>query len=119
MTDPQTLPLLEALHSTPARRYLSTDPIPDDVLWALLDAAVRGPTGGNRQSWGWLVVTDPAVKQQIAVWYPEGWQSPYGPRREELLNAAPSPIGLSGASYRAAEYLAEHIQEAPVWVIAV
>jgi len=46
-----TLTVLEALHSTPARRYLSAEPIPDDVLWAILDAAIRGPSGGNAQHW--------------------------------------------------------------------
>ena len=45
----EPVPVLEALHSTPARRYLSAEPIPDEVIWAVLDAAVRGPTGGNRQ----------------------------------------------------------------------
>ena len=48
----ESLPVLDALHSTPARRYLSAEPIPEDVIWAILDAAVRGPTGGNRQGWG-------------------------------------------------------------------
>lgn len=117
--DPRALSALEALHSTPSRRYLSPRPIPPDVLWAILDAAVRGPSGGNRQSWGWIVVTDPELKQQIASWYRDGWQQSYGPRREELLSAAPSDTGLSRASYRAAEHLAEHIEEAPVWVIPV
>jgi hypothetical protein len=43
------LSALEALHTTPARRYLSPEPIPDDVLWAVLDAAIRGSSGGNTQ----------------------------------------------------------------------
>ena len=117
--DPQALPLLAALHSTPSRRYLSDRPIPEDVLWAILDAAVRGPSGGNRQAWGWVVVTDPAIKQRVAGWYREGWAQAYGGRRAELLGAAPADVGLSPASYRAAEHLAEHIQEAPVWVVPV
>jgi len=54
----QSLSALEALHSTPSRRYLAPDPIPEDVLWAILDAAIRGPSGGNAQHWGWLVLTD-------------------------------------------------------------
>ena len=83
----EPLPVLDALHSTPARRYLSPEPIPDDVIWAILDAAVRGPTGGNQQGWGWVVVTDPAIKQQVAGWYLEGWDRAYGSRREEILAA--------------------------------
>ena len=67
----EPLGVLEALHTTPSRRYLSTEPIPDEVIWAILDAAVRGPSGGNRQGWGWVVVTDPAIKAQVAQWYRE------------------------------------------------
>jgi nitroreductase len=57
-TTEQSLTVLEALHSTPSRRYLAPDPIPEDVLWAILDAAIRSPSGGNAQHWGWVVVTD-------------------------------------------------------------
>jgi nitroreductase len=117
--DPEALPVLMALHSTPARRYLSDEPIPDEVLWAILDAAVRGPTGGNRQQWGWVVVTDAETKARVAEWYKEAFDRSYGVRRKELLDAAPSDIGLSPAAYRAVEHLALHIAEAPVWVIPV
>jgi nitroreductase len=117
--DAEPLPVLEALHSTPARRYLSAEPIPDDVIWAILDAAVRGPSGGNRQAWGWVVVTDPAIKSRVAQWYREGWDAAYGRRREQILAAAPAPGGLSRPSFLAAEHLARHIEEAPVWVFPV
>ena len=115
-SDLPALSVLDALHSTPSRRYLSDRPIPVEVVWAILDAAVRGPSGGNRQAWGWVVVTDPRIKQQVGAWYRETWQQAYGPRRDELLTAAPTTVGLSAASYRATEYLADHIHEAPVWV---
>jgi nitroreductase len=117
VAEPEPLTVLEALHSTPARRYLSAEPIPDEVIWALLDAAVRGPSGGNQQSWGWVVVTDPAVKRPVADWYREGWEAAYGRRREEVLNGPPGP--LSRASFLAADHLASHLQEAPAWVIPV
>ena len=62
----QSIGLIEALHSTPARRYLSDSPIDDEILWEILDAAIRGPSGGNSQGWAWLVVKDQAVKNQIS-----------------------------------------------------
>jgi nitroreductase len=117
--DPQALPLLEALHSTPSRRYLSAEPIGDDVVRAILDAAVRGPSGGNSQRWAWIVVRDPQVKAQIAEWYREGWNSNYGSRRDEFLNAQATADGMSSASFRAGDHLANHIQEAPVWIFPV
>jgi nitroreductase len=119
MTTPESLPVLDALHSTPSRRYLSDRPIADDVLWALLDAAVRGPSGGNTQQWAWIVVRDPAVKERIAGWYREGWDAAYGSRREQILGAEPGAADMSRASFLAAEHLAVHLAEAPVWVIPV
>ncbi|MGE5290806.1 MAG: nitroreductase family protein [Micromonosporaceae bacterium] len=121
MPVPKAEPLLvlDALHSTPARRYLSAEPVPDDVVWAILDAAVRGPSGGNQQAWGWVIVTDLAIKQQVAEWYREGWSRAYGDRRERILAAPPGPAGLSRRSFLAAEHLAQHIEEAPVWIFAV
>ncbi|BCJ46484.1 oxidoreductase [Actinoplanes ianthinogenes] len=114
---PQDLPLLEALHSTPARRYLSADPIDDDVVRAILDAAIRGPSAGNGQFWAWIVVRDPEVKKQIAGWYRQGWERHYGSRREEILNSPDGP--MSSRSFLAADHLANHIEEAPVWIVPV
>lgn len=116
--DPNSLSLLEGLHSTPARRYLSTEPISDEVVRAILDAAVRGPSGGNTQRWAWIVVRDAEVKRQIAEWYREGWEKNYGSRREQILRAD-DPEGMSAATFRAADHLAAHLEEAPVWIFPV
>jgi nitroreductase len=113
------LTALEALHSTPARRYLSTEPIPDDVLWAILDAAIRGPSGGNSQRWGWVVVTDQDIKDRVAAWYRANWEGAYGSRRVQILNAPLGSSGLTPRGFVGAEHLAYHLHEAPVWVFAV
>jgi nitroreductase len=115
----QPLTALEALHSTPSRRYLSPEPIPDDVLWDILDTAIRGPSGGNAQHWGWVVVTDQEVKDRVAAWYRDNWQAAYGSHRDEILNAEVSPGGLTPRGFLGAEHLAHHIQDAPVWVFPV
>jgi nitroreductase len=112
------LSALEALHSTPSRRYLAPDPIPEAVLWAILDAAIRGPSGGNRQQWGWVVVTERAVKEQVAGWYRENWESAYGRHRESIL-AGDADSSMSPRGFLGAEHLAQHLEEAPVWVFPV
>ena len=50
MPDREPLDVLDAIHTTRAQRYLKPDPIPDDVLWQILDAAVRGPTGATSRA---------------------------------------------------------------------
>lgn len=116
VTQAEPLSVLEALHSTPSRRFLSTDPIPDEVLWEILDAAVRGPSGGNTQRWAWIVVRDEGLKKLIAPLYRDGWNNAYGVRKEQVMNAD-SGVGRRG--FLAAEHLAEHLEEAPVWIIPV
>ena len=128
----EPLDVIEAIHSTPARRYLKPDPIPDEVLWELLDAAIRGPTGGNSQQWGWLVVRDPDTKRQIAEWYRPALEAAYGhdrAGREEptggrrLQGGTPaveaSNVGIDASNRRAVLHLAKHIGEAPVLVFPV
>ena len=118
MADRPQIDLFDAIHSTRAMRYLKPDPIPADVIRELLDAAIRGPTGGNSQGWGWVVITDADVKAQIAEWYREGWDRAYGSRREEIL-ADDTAMGLGRVNYLSAEHLAEHLEEAPVWIMPV
>ena len=118
MPDRESIDLLDAIHSTRAMRYLKPDPIPDEVLWELLDAAIRGPSGGNSQGWGWLVVRDAETKRQIAEWYLEGWNRSYGANREQAL-AASAEGALGRANYLSAEHLANHLAEAPVWIMPV
>jgi len=111
MSEPE-ITVLEALHSTPARRYLSPQPIGDDIVRKLLDAAIRGPNGGNMQRWAWIVLRDPEVKARIAGFYREGWEKLYGVHRERML-AANDP------NFRAGDHLAAHLEEAPVWIFPV
>ncbi|MGE3961164.1 MAG: nitroreductase family protein [Dehalococcoidia bacterium] len=123
MPEPEPIPVLDALHSTPARRYLKPDPIAAEVIHALLDAAICGPSGGNTQAWAWMVVTDPELKRPIAEWYREGWERAYGSRREAILAAEDGPIsgggGLGKRNFLSAEHLANHLEEAPVWIIPI
>lgn len=118
-SNPESLSLIEALHSTPARRYLSHKPISDKIIRRLLDAAIRAPSGGNTQRWAWIIVRNQDTKNQIAKWYLEGWQQAYGVRRENILNQADISDKLGPKNFISAEHLANNIQHAPVWIFAV
>ena len=54
--------LYEAMRTLRAVRRLRPDPVPDDVLRRVLDAACQAPTGGNRQPFRMIVVRDRAAK---------------------------------------------------------
>ena len=108
--------LFEAIHTLRAMRRLKPDPIPDDVLRQILDAAIRAPSGGNRQPWFFLVVRDAERRQEIR----ELWQTGY----EKLLDvpyyakaAAGQGTPAQQRMMRSVQYLAEHMHEAPVHLV--
>lgn len=96
-----------------AMRRLHPDPISDEDLWTILDTAIRAPSGGNVQPWNFVVIRDPEKKRQIGAWYLEAWNAAYGPRRD-AMQANPS----GARTFSSADYLANHIAEAPVLVLA-
>ncbi len=105
----------EALATTRAVR-LRLDlerPVDDDIIHECIDVAEQAPSGGNQGSRRWIVVRDPAVKQQVADLYMEAaghW----------MIQAYENLQGSGHKQERvmkSAAYLAEHLAEVPVIVI--
>lgn len=61
--------LFEALYTARALRRLKPDPVPEDVITKVLDAAIRAPSGGNAQNWIFIVVRDRAQRQRLGAVY--------------------------------------------------
>jgi nitroreductase len=57
---------LETLWKRRSIRKYKPEPIPDEDLHLILEAARRAPTGGNRQNWKMIVVTDPEMRRKTA-----------------------------------------------------
>ncbi len=76
MPDKPVLGLFEALYTTRALRRFRPDPIPDEVMFQLFDAAIRAPSNSNTQNWRFVVITDPDLKQRMQAWAAAAW-GPY------------------------------------------
>ncbi|MEY4372304.1 MAG: hypothetical protein RL219_1073, partial [Actinomycetota bacterium] len=50
------------MRQTPGCRDYRSDPVPDEVVYRVLDAARFAPSGGNRQGWRVAVVRDPGTR---------------------------------------------------------
>ena len=48
----------DVIHTQRSIRRFKPDPVPDDLLWQLIDAAIKAPSGSNTQPWIWLIVRD-------------------------------------------------------------
>lgn len=59
--------LNDVMRTTSAVREFSDDPLPDAVLYRILDNARFAPSGGNRQGTHVTVVRDAYVRQQLAA----------------------------------------------------
>jgi len=51
------------------RAFRPDVPVPREHIEMVLEAARHAPSGANAQPWHYIVVTDPAVKQQIADYF--------------------------------------------------
>jgi nitroreductase len=112
-----TADLFEIIRTTRSMRRLKPDPVPDTLLRRILEAGVCAPSGGNMQRWRFLVVKDAAVKATVGALYKRAWDEQVGPRYRA---GEPTPGATREQFLRmlgAAEYLAAHIHEAPVWIV--
>jgi nitroreductase len=108
--------LFEAMHSMRAMRRLKPDPVPDELIRQILAAGLCAPSGGDVQHWRFIVVKDPAIKQEIQLRYKKAL--------DQLLpryRVAPPPPGKTEAQKNrmldAVVYLTEHFHEAPVLIV--
>jgi len=57
---------LETIWKRRSVRKYKSDPIPQNDLNLILEAARRAPTGANRQKWLMVVATEPEVRKELA-----------------------------------------------------
>ena len=63
--------LFEAMATMRAMRRLKPDPVPEAVLWRLIEAATQAPSGGNRQPWRFVVLRDRDTKEKLGTIFDE------------------------------------------------
>ena len=114
---PNTNDLFEIIRSTRSMRRLKRDPVPSELIRKILEAGTCAPSGGNMQRWRFLVIRDAEIKRTVGAYYKRAWDEQVAPR---YRSGEPAP-GMNRDRFLrlldAAEYLAAHIHEAPVWIM--
>jgi nitroreductase len=100
--------LTEVMRSAASVRRFRPDPVPDDVLYRVLDAARFAPSGGNRQGWRVVVVKDATTRRLLRDLYLRSWTELHQPVFRGM-GRGPSP----------ADAYAEHLDEVPVHLIVL
>ncbi len=93
------------------RRLDLTRPVEPEIIQACLDLAIQAPTGGNRQGYHFMVITDPDKRAGLADLYRQAFYDTWTPQRQAEVQQR-DPRNL--ASYF---FLAEHLHEVPVHII--
>jgi nitroreductase len=95
-------------------------PVEPEIIRECLELALQAPTGGNRQQWHFVVITDAGKRQSIADIYRRGW-SQYRASQQSVLERLaarhPERVGVQERIIDSADYLAEHMHEVPVLLI--
>ncbi len=121
--------LLDALRTTGAVRDFRPEPVPDDVVYRILDSARFAPSGGNRQGWKIVVARDPAVRARLRDLYLPAWYEYLAMAAAGLVPFAPitDHAAAAAARARAPEIakaaagggggFAEHLDRVPVLLV--
>ena len=110
-----TTDVFEIIRTCRAMRRLKPDPIPEDLLVKLVDAAIHAPSSSNAQNWRFVIVRDPAQKLRIA----ELWRRGAAWYRDTIGAAPPRPdedAAQRMRSQRALKYMLDHIEDVPALV---
>ncbi len=108
--------LFEAMYSAGAIRRFRTDPVPDDIITKILDAAIRAPSGSNAQSWLFVVVKDAEQRRRLGAVYKKASDI-----LMKLYLGAVRPEHIDEKKYerfmKAVVHLFDHMGDAPVLLV--
>jgi nitroreductase len=117
-----TLPLSpdELLTTTRSvrKRLDLTRPVPLELVRDCLEVALQAPTGGNSQGWHWLVVTDPDLRSSVGDYYRRSFNAYFEGARRATAAYDPDRRAVQIRVGDSAQYLANHMGEVPVLVLA-
>src|SRR5207237_2231978 len=89
---------------------------PEELLTAVLDAAIRAPSGGDAQGWAFLVVRDAEQRRQLGAIYRKASDI-----AEAIYAARGRPTHLSERQFArlmaSGAHLWDHMGEAPVLLV--
>ena len=108
--------LFEAIYSARSLRRLKPDPVPEELISQILDAAIRAPSAGNAQNWVFVVVRDAEQRRKLGLIYRKASDI-----AEAVYAARGRPPHLTDRQFArmlgGGAYLWNHLGEAPVLLL--
>jgi nitroreductase len=105
----QSREFLELMKTRRSVRNFSTEPVPWELIENALRTAGTAPSGANQQPWTFVVVSDPAVKEEIRDAAEQEERLLYEERASAEYLDAIEPIGT--------DWIKRHITDAPYVIV--
>lgn len=108
--------LFEAIYSARSLRRLKPDPIPEELITRILDAAIRAPSAGNAQNWAFVVIRDAEQRRKLGAIYRKASDI-----ASLVYQARQRPVHLTEQQWQqllsAGAHLWDHMGDAPVLLV--
>jgi nitroreductase len=112
------LGLFETMATCRAMRRLKTDPVPDELVRRLIEAANYAPSGRNLQRARWIVVSDPEQRRRIGELNRRASIDHARAQRAAVDDLPHEDREQRRRMWDAVLWQTEHMHEAPVIVVA-
>jgi nitroreductase len=112
--------LYEVMRSAPSTRYFTDEPVPREIIERVLDNARYAPSGGNRQGWRVIVITDADTRRRLRELYEQPWERYMEQTGGRAALEAGEQSGLPAGrlrSLRGADDYAHTFDQAPVHLV--
>jgi len=110
------LGVFEAIHTARALRQFKQDPVPEELITQILDAAIRAPSAGNAQNWAFIVVRDPEQRGKLGAIYRKASDI-----ASAIYAARGRPTHMTEEQFQrfmtSGAYLWDHMGDAPVILV--
>lgn len=110
--------LFEVMYNCRAMRRIKPDPVPEELLLKLIDAANQAPSGSNAQNGRWIVVRDRAVREKLAELNMKVFQAYTAPAGARPVALPHQAADARARMLEAVRWQAQHFAEIPAHVIA-
>ena len=105
----EKIDLFRAINTQRAIRSLRPDPVPDELITKIIDAATRAPSAGNSQPWAFVVVRDPELRAKLVPSAQKHFEVMYERALQRMKPGDPLP-------YQRLKLLIEKFGQVPAWI---
>ena len=105
----------EVMYTQRAIRRWKADPVPEDLIWRVIEAGTKAPSGSNLQPWRFVIIQNQETRQAIAAQLSKGLQNER--LRTMLEEGTKSVDKTQRLMLTGARSLFENLAQAPVLIV--